>query len=322
MKRSLLIYMLPLFSLYAAGQSEKQLLPSDIKQQTIVTEPVTLTRGFFRTGVMVSYGVMDKYFDQAGKKRYYLNSTWGSSASYLLNIQYGISSRLMIDINIPVNASREQFSGLTVQPENNSDVEETSNLRGKGLGDGSLKMAYQLISEKEHSVSLTGAMEDTIPTGEKNPTNIKSLREYNLPAGSGFWSAGARIMARAIIYPWSVTAHAGFVSRFSGKKLLTPSDLAETEFRDGNTFEAGGSFNLHLNDWIVNVNQVEYFYKGKGEILEPYNLTTDPVSALFYESRLVFQVGQLRIGESVKIPVRGKRIAADPTFEMLVQYVF
>jgi hypothetical protein len=322
MKRSLLIYMLPLFSLYAAGQSEKQLLPSDIKQQTIVTEPVTLTRGFFRTGVMVSYGVMDKYFDPAGKKRYYLNSTWGSSAAYLLNIQYGISTRLMIDINIPVNASREQFSGLTVQPENNSDAAETSNLRGKGLGDGSLKMAYQLISEKEHSVSLTGSMEVTIPTGEKNPSNIKSLREYNLPAGSGFWSAGARIMARAIIYPWSLTAHAGFVSKFSGKKLLTPSDLAETEFRDGNTFEAGGSFNLHLNDWIVNVNQVEYFYKGKGEILEPYNLTTEPVSALFYESRLVFQVGQLRIGESVKIPVRGKRIAADPTFEMLIQYVF
>ena len=243
MKRSLLIYLLTLFSLCATGQSEQQLLPSDIKQQTVVTEPVTLTRGFFRTGMMVTYGVMDKYFDPEGIRRYYLNSTWGSSASYLINLQYGISSRLMVDIYLPVNASREQFSGLTVQPENNTDAAETSNLRGKGFGDGSLKMKYQMISEKKHLVSLTGTFEVTIPTGEKNPTNIKSLREYNLPAGSGFWSTGTTMMARAIIYPWSVTAHAGFVSRFSGRKLLTPSDLAETEFRDGNTFAAGGSFN-------------------------------------------------------------------------------
>ncbi len=322
MRLFIFICLLSALSLSTSGQSERQLLPSDIKQQTIVTEPVTLSRGFFRAGMMMSYAVMDKYFDQEGNKRYYLNSTWGSSASYLLKIQYGISPRLMVDINLPVNASRQQFSGITIQPENNIDAAETSNLRGIGIGDGSLEFAYQIISEKKQKISLTGSLQIKIPTGEKNPTNIRSLREYNLPSGSGFWSAGTRISARAILYPWSVTAYAGYINKFSGKKLLSPSDITETEFRDGFTFEAGGSFNLHLNDWIVNANHIEYLYKGRGKILEPYNITVDPVSALYYETRLVFQVGQLRIGESVKIPIIGKRIAADPRFEMLIQYVF
>ncbi|MBM3420190.1 MAG: hypothetical protein FJY11_03550 [Bacteroidetes bacterium] len=322
MARSFVAYLLSILSLTATGQIEKQLLPSDIKQQTVVTEPVTLSRGFFRSGFWVSYGVVDKYFDYEGTKKYYLNSTWGSATSYLFNFQYGITSRLMVDINIPVNSAREQFSGLTVQPEINADAPETSNLKGKGIGDGSVRLAFQVIDEKNHRISLTGTLEATIPTGEKNPTNIRNLREYNLPTGSGFWSTGGKLMARTILYPYSITAYAGYVSRFSGKKLATPSDLAETEFRDGNSFEAGGSFNLHLNDWIVTANHIRYLYKGEGEIREPFNITVPPVTALFFETQLIFQVGQLRIGESVRIPLAGKRISADPRFEMLVQYVF
>jgi len=46
-----LILGMPLYS-----QTEKQLVPSDLRQQTIVTEPVTLRKGFFRIGTIATTG--------------------------------------------------------------------------------------------------------------------------------------------------------------------------------------------------------------------------------------------------------------------------
>ncbi|HRT90726.1 MAG TPA: hypothetical protein P5257_11490, partial [Bacteroidales bacterium] len=56
------------------SQTEKQLMPSDLKQQTIVTEPVTLRKGFLRVGSMLNYRVADKYFSDDGVKKYYLSN--------------------------------------------------------------------------------------------------------------------------------------------------------------------------------------------------------------------------------------------------------
>lgn len=311
-----------LFAIEATGQTERQILPSDLKQQTIVTEPVTISKGFFRSGIAMAYGVVDKYFNPSGNKEYFMNSAWGSSYFYLFTFQYGITSRLMADVSIPLNYSRQEFDQVVKFPEQNTDAYFMSDLKGKGIGDCYLTMKYQIVEEKNNPVSLTGSLDITVPTGQKNPTDVKGVSEYNLPTGNGFFSAGTRLSARGVRYPYSYTAYAGYVLKLSGSRLINATDLAETEFKDGNAMEAGGSFNFHLNEWIANANELNFYYRAKGEVRSAITSYIDPAWAVSYETRLVFQIGQLRIGEAVRIPLKGKNVSADPQYVMIMQYIF
>ena len=80
MKKLTIIYLTFLLTLSAFCQTEKQMIPSDLKQQTVVTEPVTLRKGFLRAGILLNYRVVDKYFTESGE-RDYPTSTWGSKSA-------------------------------------------------------------------------------------------------------------------------------------------------------------------------------------------------------------------------------------------------
>ena len=304
------------------AQVEKQLLPSDLKQQTIVTEPVTLTRGFFRSGMALTYGVVDKYFNTSGNKKYHMNSAWGSSSFYLFSFQYGLSDRTMLDLYVPVKYSRHKYIDRTISPGTNSDVVATSNLTGNGIGDGLFAIRYQIIQGSETSISLSGSLDITFPTGKKNPSEIRSVTEYNLPTGNGVFAAGGRLTAKKVIYPYSITTYAGYLYRFSGSKVININDVGETVFKIGNSLETGGSFSFHLNDWIALANEINLNYRGKGEIRYTVNTVIDPAWSLSYETGLVFQVRQLRIREVIRVPLKGKNISADPEYTLIVQYIF
>jgi hypothetical protein len=322
MKKLLFIGSIILISHVARSQVETQLLPSDLKQQTIVTESVTLRKGFFRTGLAMSYGVVDKYFDDAKKRNYVSGSSWGSSSLFLFTFQYGISNRLMIDFSTPVNSTKQVYNNMVVSPENNLDFPVVADLKGSGIGDCYLTIKYQIIPEEERKMSLTGSLDLTLPTGEKNPTEVKSYTDYQLPAGNGFLAIGTRVSARRVQYPFSYTAYVGYNYKLKGSRLIFPTDLEETEFKDGNAIETGGSFNLHLNEWIALANELNYYYRGEGVIMTEPDTKIDPAWAFSYESRLVFQIKQFRLGEAVRVPLIGKNVSADPLYVLLVQYIF
>ena len=69
------------------SQTENQVVPGDLKQQTIVTEPATLMKGFLRAGILLNYRVADRYFSESGSKEYYTSSTWNSKAAYNVTLQ-------------------------------------------------------------------------------------------------------------------------------------------------------------------------------------------------------------------------------------------
>jgi hypothetical protein len=323
MRRVLTSYFFAFIFLISSGQVEKQLLPSDLRQQTIVTEPLTLKKGYFRSGLALSYGVVDKYFDGVGGKKYHMNSAWGSSSFYLFSFQYGLSDRTMVDLSVPIRHSRHKYMDRKINPGTNSDIITSSKLAGNGIGDGLLAIKYQIIPGKpESSLSLSASLDITFPTGKKNPSEIRSVTEYNLPTGNGVFVAGGRLTARKVFYPYSLVTYTGYMYRFRGSKIISVADDAETVFKIGNSFETGASFNLHLNDWIVLTNEISFDYRGKGEIRYTANTMIDPAWTLSYETGLVFQVRQLRIKEAVRVPVRGKNISADPGYNLVVQYIF
>ncbi len=322
MKKLILIYLLFYAGITSKAQSEKIILPSDLKQQTIINEPVTLRKGYFRPGITLSYMVQDKYFDENGKKQYRPTSLWGSYYSYNFSLNYGLSDRFEIDLLVPfVNNRLEGYSMIRVPPIN-MDISLSSNLKSRGLSDCRLRSYYQIIPEKEKRISLTAFGDVTFPTGKKNFTDIKDLFNYKMPNGYGNFTGGAGLLARKIFYPYAFTSTIEYYYNFQGTKLISPADASETKFKTGNIIILRGSFNLQLNEWIALTNEIQYFHQGKSEEKYEEVKILDSLWDLDYLPRLVFQVRRFRISEFVMVPLFGKNTDADPGYSMSVQYTF
>lgn len=322
MKKSVLFYLLASFTCIVSGQTEKLLVPSDLKQQTIVTEPVTLRKGFFRSGLLVNYRVADRFFNGEGEKEYYRTSSWGSTAAYGLTLQYGITDRFeaLLVTEYRNTLTETQSTGIITGINKSLIISEKH--KGIGIGDSHVNMKYQVIPEAEGKLSLTGGLKVTVPTGEKNPRNISNENRYDLPVGNGTFAMGLSLSGRKINYPYSYSGFLSYTNNFNGYRILTVTDEAERKFRFGNLFETGISINLHLNEWIVFTNDANFYNEGEG-MIENAPAATMPASwALSYEPGLIFQVFRFRLGESVRMPVAGKNVPADPLFVILAQYIF
>jgi hypothetical protein len=325
-KKEIRIYLLAVLALIPGSlvysQTEKQLVPSDLKQQTIVTEPVTLRKGFFRIGTLANYRVADKYFNNDGKRDYFLFSIWGTKSAYNLTLQYGITDRLEAEILTEYMYSKLKSQSVEITPGTNSTTNVTTKQVGSGFGDTHLNLKYQFISEAKYKISLTGILNATFPTGEKNPSNVKSATQYDLPVGNGTYALSGELYARTILYPYSFTAYLKYSYNFEGSKKIEATDAVESDFRLGNRFETGLSVNVHLNEWIVLANEVSFYHDGEGRIEKGSTVTIPESWAAVYVPNLVFQIRRFRLGESVSIPLKGRNVPADPLFIMMVQYVF
>ncbi len=306
----------------ALGQTESQIIPTEKKQLTIVTEPASLYKGFFRAGVIGSYFVVDKYFDEDGNRNYFPESTWARSWSMYLMAQYGITDRLQFDLMLPYQNEAWYYSQLIIAPGLDTDLDQSWNLRGNGLSDMSMYLRYQLLQENETFPSITGEIGITLPTGRKNPTDIKDDYDYKLPTGTGEASTNFRLLARKIMYPYSFKFYVDYTYSMGGTKLFNSYDTEELSFKSGSRIDFGGSVDILLNEWIALTNELNYFSYGKDEIDEVIQEDITSPSGFSYEGRLVFQIKQFRIGEAIRVPLKAKNTGADPLYVMIIQYVF
>jgi hypothetical protein len=322
MKRIIPFYLLLLTASVSFGQIEKILNPADLKQQTIVTEPLSLRKGFLRVGFTYSYSVLDKYFDDSARKHYFPESTWGTSTSTMLWTQYGISDRIMVELGIPYSNDLTNYFSTRYAPEINSMMALKSTNRGKGIGDIILSGTYQIIPSADNNFSFKAALDITVPTGEKNPTNLKSTGSYDAPTGYGVFVFSPRLTVRMVTYPFSYGAYMFYDYNLPGSRLMSPGAIDETKFTYGNFFVTGGNFNLHLNEWIALANELNYSHRGKGKIDGTPSSDLSIAWGFSYETRLIFQIKRFRLGEAVTFPLKGKNIGADPTYVLIGQYVF
>lgn len=304
----------------ALGQTESQIIPTEKKQLTIVTEPSSLYKGFFRAGIVGTYFVVDKYFDNYGNRNYFPESTWARSYGLNLIAQYGITDRLQFDLMLPYQNEAWYYSQFLTAPGLETDMDQSWDLRGNGLSDMSMYLRYQIIQEKETFPSITGEIGITLPTGRESPTDIKDDYDYKLSTGTGEASTNVRLLARKIVYPYSFKFYVDYTYNMGGTKLFNSFDTEELSFKSGSRIAFGGSADILLNEWIALTNELNYFSNGKDEINEVVKETSS--SGLSYEGRLVFQIKQFRIGEAVNLPLKAKNTGADPLYVMIIQYVF
>lgn len=302
------------------AQVQEQLTPTELKQKTIVTEPQTLYKGFFRAGVAFNYGTIDKIFTVDGKRESLPSNIWASSWFIQNFIMYGISDRLQVEIMAPYRFQQIYQSFRVEAPDFNMVETQRWKTKSTGLSDLSITAAYQLIPERDAAPSHTLFITGNLPTGEKNFTDIKNEREYSPPVGAGEASVVAVYRLRKIKYPFAYSAFVSYQHFFGGSKLLDPLDTDEKPFQSGNNYSIGGYVNFHLNEWIAIRNSGDYSFSKRDEY-DGVKEENDSWGIQYYPG-LSFQVKQFRIDQAVNIPIAGKLTSADPGYFIIIQYTF
>ncbi len=306
-------------SIVTLAQTEQEILPSERKQLTIITEPYTLYKGFFRAGVALQYSSLYKIFDAEGKRVPISNASGRTWASQLL-IQYGLSDRLQLLVGLPYQKHDLFLSYQGEAPGLGLFEQQKLEGQGSGLGDIWLGMDYQLLTETATRPAFKGSLTATLPTGAKNPSDTGDPTVFDIPVGSGYTALDVSFSLRKITYPYSWTAYASYKMKTSGTKQYEVGG-PEINFKDGNLLTLSGSYNFHMNEWLALTNDVYYFHSGTDE--EDGKPLDDTASWLVqYSPRLSFQINRLRVNQAIQIPLFGKLSGADPGFILIVQYVF
>ncbi|MEM9391466.1 MAG: transporter [Bacteroidota bacterium] len=319
MKRLLTLMLMVFIFDVVNAQVQEELTPLELKQTTIVTQPATLKKGFLRSGFALSFSALDKFFDDDAKKRLFPDNIWAKSLSYQFAFQYGISDRLQASMSIPFRNEFVSQSLLLEVPLTGTSTISSWEIKGNGLSDIELGLIYQLVPENILRRAVLVSAFLTLPTGEKNPTNIVDEQNYTLPTGSGEGALNLDVTLRKVQYPFSYEGSLGYNIKFGGTKVI---DVGEepTDFKSGNLLTLRGAYNFHLNEWLVFQNDVFYFSFGDNEV----DGQTEDVArwALQYVPRLSFQIKRFRINQAVSFVVKGRNSSADPGYTMVVQYVF
>ena len=302
------------------AQVETQLTPAEMKQRTIVTEPQTIYKGYFRGSMAYGFAVLDKIFSDKGKREPFPGNIWSTSSSVSLGVVYGITNRLQVGVTLPYQSNKIFQSFIAEFPLSDSVAQVEWRNYSAGLSDFYTSIDYQFITETPARPSITGYFGLTFPTGEKNPTNIKSFREYKAPLGQGEYKLHTTLIVRKIMYPIVYSMNVAYTHSFGGRKFLNVEDTQEKPFRSGANISFGGYLNFHVNDWIAIRNFADYFYS-MADTLDGDKEEHDSWVLNYYPG-LSFQLRRLRCDQFVTLPITGKLSTGDPSYLVLLSYVF
>lgn len=314
-------------SLQVTAQNEDQLLPTELKQLTAVTEPITLKKGFFRVGTFWSYTGYKSIFDQDTKRQYQSGSNIGRAQSIDLSLQYGLTDRIQINLALPYRMDKVQrviflddpgFRPILLQ--SYSVAQNNYNEKGVGFGDLSASVFAQLFKESNYfpAISLRTTIE--FPTGRKDVI-VADPSTYLIHSaiGSGEFALIVDIVAKKIIYPYSFTFSSGLDYGFGGVRIKEPGGNPET-FNYSPVFHTAGGINFHLNDWICLTNDIRFDLLGERDY---YGLAPGDIQwRITYMPNINFQVKKLRLVQGISIPLKGLIMPADPSYALVVQYIF
>lgn len=325
MKRKLLLHIS--FSLLLTStvncQFEEMIVPSDLKQQTIITEPPTLRKGTIRAGIGTYFIMVDRVFNQSGRKEYPLGlNAFARTWNYEPGLQYGINDQLEFYAVMPFKSILTAGSIRLRAPLINYDTTTTIYNKGSGFGDLATGIKYQIFRESRSMPSITIGLYSTLPTGRRNPENVRSdSMKYDIPPGSGNASISFDISFKKIIYPYSITLNGYYWHNFKGNKIFYPGE-DPIDFKYHDHWQINPGFGVHLNDWIALVNQIPVVFHSRTILY--YDIPEESPNGwvVAYQPAVYFQIRKIRFFETISVPLAGKNVQADPTYIIYLQYLF
>jgi hypothetical protein len=320
--RRLIWSFLILLPVALAGQGEDQFLPTELKQLTVITEPVTLRKGFFRLTVHGFQNSSIRFYDDSREKIL----TEGNRMGYLrgtgLDLDYGITDRIQVNAIFPFRFDKIESMMIINDPLTSDQFIRTDVEKAYGISDISLGLAWQVLQEAESRPSLTAYVSLEMPSGRKEPADVVedslTLR-FKGSTGNGEFALNISLRARKIIYPFSVEFFSGVDYGFGGEKSPWPGEEA-VSFKPGMIFFTQPGLNFHLNDWICVTNDLSFQYFGKDRIAgETQDLVRWNLQWVPY---IHFQVKRLRLAQGITVPLAGRNMVADPSYLILISYLF
>jgi len=306
------------------SQEEDKLLVAEIKQSTVITEPATLNRGFFKIGSEFTYAVEDRVLAESGKRIYSTGNGWGRSSSENLHFYYGATNRIEFGFILPYKFRSMHYSYINETPASDTSILIKWKTQGNGIGDIQFTIRYQIIEGSKTKPSLTAGLTTSFPTGEKNPTNITDTLIFDYPTGSGEISVAPELTFRKITYPYSYSFSSCFLYSFGCEKKMLPYENT-IHFKSGSRFILSCNFNFLLNDWIAVQNDLTYDNKQadtyKGTTMITSFMPSNDSWALIYTPGISFQFKKIRLAQGVSIPIIGKFWIADPQYRIMLQYI-
>ena len=321
MKYLLITIMLFLCLGHIFAQEEDQILVNELKQSTIITQPATLHKGFFRVGGAYTYSVGDKIFTNAGNKEFVPENTWVKAVNYTILLQYGITDRIEFYAQLPYSARAMFYSSVMSIPLLKTKETTLFDIHGKGFGDLITGFYFQLLEGSKTKPSIVAGLFAELPIGEKNPTNIKDDFSFDLPMSSGEPALEFELRYRKIQFPYSYSFYGKMKYFFGGNKVMAPEEDAMS-FNSGNRYGGGGVFSFLLNDWLAIKNDLSFGYNQFDTYEDKSYQTGEDSWSLYYLPYITFQLKRFRFAEGVGIALLGKSVPADPMYIIMAQYLF
>ena len=298
------------------GQSQEELTPLEKKQLTVLAEPATLFKGFFRVAVRANHTSLDKFLDEDGNRRYYGNYS-SQIIGYGLTASYGISDRLMVAGRLPFTYM--EFTATNLIESTFLDRQEINKFRrtGHGLSDIEFDAHYQFFQETRTLPAVVGFLTLRLPTGGKNPTDIVSDNEYREPVGAGETKLVFNAYARKVTFPYLYSFGVSYSYSLGGTKALIPGG-DNTAFRSGDNILIDGSYGVHLNEWISLSGRALYGMSLEDE----FGGVKDGIESRYvqFSPTLAFQIKRLRLIQELSLMAWGSNVPTNPSYLIGILY--
>ncbi len=331
----------------AHAQVQEQLTPAEQKAQTIVTQPITIQKGFLRITGGVRYEVFSQTYDGNGarvdnveKGFFAAKNTTSLAYTYDLSATFGITDRLQATAGIPYLITRKYSSFRVTQEDFNDTTNEIAATAGaqrklfnSGIGDLRVDLQYQVIREQGTRPGVVLGIGAQFPTGRDHPVRVVDEYDYIPAVGSGETFILPTLLMRRINYPFSYSLLVDYRHSFGGRKKLPPYPLyllidpgfitREYLVKSPGRLGVEATLNFHVNEWIAFGNIVTYTASGAREVsLDSHRIEFLETWGVDYLPSIVFQIRRYRVNQMLRVPLMGKNWPADISFAASVGYTF
>ena len=312
MKKIIIYIVLCFYSFPIIAQTERELTVSEIRQQTVLTEPLTLQKGYFKASSQFNYSVLSTSYYNNNWEKITNYGYMFNSFSIPFSINYGINDNLEINISSDYKYNKVSYSYKSINYiETEKSKEVKQNTIENGLNDISFGFNYNLISDKRTtSPSMCLAGYFTIPSGKSEPTSIDSGKTIRGATSFGCYELGVGYLIKKVFYPFSVKGILRYSYSFPTDLKLKYDDTIKTHIKYGDWLNCNITLNYMVCDWISFGNTLSYTYNGASE----YNSVKDNIINEYYNwtPSLIFQIKNMRLSQGVSFYIIGKNAPSNP----------
>lgn len=321
MKRIFIYIAFILIAMDVMAQTEKQLSVSEIRQQTIIDEPITLEKGYFKVGSGLSYYFLssERYDDKWNKVTNFDNSQT-NSFYFPLNLRYGVTNNFEIDFATSL-VNKSNFSGnkevdnikKTIKLFNEKEIR-------RGFSDINLWFNYRLLQEKGHVPSLALFINPCIPFGKTTTTYSPDSSKRYTPTTDDIYSLTGGYFLKKTFYPFAIVNTLSYTYFFPVTKKMQPSDISESTFKRGSFLYFSCAFDYLVCDWISLSSVFNYSHVCKlsysNEMYKSLEVSSDYIS---WTPQLYLQIKNLRLIQMLDISIAGRNWSPSPSYMLVVE---